>query len=92
MSLVKREYDLPVGDLTLFKPDTVYGYARIKGINKPLYSCREITKGPDKGKFECVYLKKPKKYASVRLAKKEIRILETPWTRKKKSKLVRRDQ
>lgn len=90
MSLVKREYDLPVGDLELFKPDTVYGYARFHGMEKPIYSCREISKGPDKGRFECVYLKKVKKYATVRLSKNQIRFLETPWTKKKKSKLVKR--
>lgn len=91
MSLVKRNYDLPVGDLATFKPDTVYGYAYIKGKTKPLYSCHKISKGPDKGKYECVYLKKAYKYASVRLTKKQINMLAIPWTRNNKSKLVKRE-
>lgn len=93
MPLVKRDYKLPVGDLSIFKPDTVYGYAYINGKTKPLYTCREITKGPDKGKFECIYLKKAYKYASVRLAKKQINFLAIPWKKNKKNKkLVSRDR
>jgi len=92
MTLVKRSYKLPVSDLATFKPDTVYGYARIKGNDKPIYSCREISKGPDKGKFECVYLKKAYKYASIRLAKSQVKLSAIPWTRNGvKSKLVKRN-
>jgi len=91
MALVKRSYDLPIGDIETFKPDTVYGYAYIKNASKPLYSCRKIGKGPDKGKFECVYLKKAKKYATIRLSRKEISFLSKPWSRNgDKSKLVQR--
>lgn len=95
MPLVKREYDLPIGDLDQFKPDTVYGYAYITNASKPLYSCRKISKGPDKGKYECVYLKKARKFATIRLSAKQIKFLETPWKRngnKKKGKLVLRDR
>lgn len=94
MSLVKREYDLPIGDLDTFRPDTVYGYIYINGLKKPIYTCREVSKGPDKGMFECVYLKKARKYVKIRLKGSDIQMLATPWRRnnnhKKESKLVKR--
>jgi hypothetical protein len=90
MKLVKRSVELPKNEKEEFKATKVYGFARIKGKVKPLYACRTITKGPDKGKLLCTYLYRPKKYRTIRLNRSQIDWLDRPF-RKKGHKLVKRE-
>lgn len=90
--LIKRTYDLP--KKKKIKPkeyDTIYGYIWADGKRKPIYSYRRVTKGKNKDKFECIYLKKANRYRKIILEWKDITFVPIPHTKGKKNpKLVKR--
>ena len=90
--LVKRSYELPKKEKKEAKQyDTIYGSIWVDGKRKPIYSYRQIGRGKNKGRYECIYLKKANKFRKIILDWKDITFVPIPFKKGKKNpKLVKR--